>query len=379
MLQSLKDVWRWCAVESVFLGLAFGASVFVVVVAMGVCHVLKYILRFLLTVSRFVWRLCITVRTLYMGLFHPKTLLNEIECAIHESDKPHPEMQQALDKILSEHRKKSRGAVIDLTSPEDTVIDLAVPEESIRERVKAEVHRYHMSREFRDVVMSHVTAIRDTKSGEEQHFENQEKTREETAWYKLYVENRASFYKVSKKLTEDVREIEETRIDGFELGFGKDDVVKEVDWTISQKIHFAKRFVIDAFGSDVLPVEIDAIANSNTDEEYSTNITHVNTVVLCGRIYVETIDNWNNRAHYDPSEYSSMVIYTNNNIGGHMSDGAWSMLHEKDRAERRARLAEDVQYAQDLAEAIEADRVVARDNAILMNVRAHRSGKTYAH
>ena len=374
MLQTWHDVLRWCLAESAILGMAFVASIAVVIVATGAFRILAYILSLFLGIIRFVWRICVMFRTLYMGMFYPKVLLNEIERSIAE---PYPKLQQTLDKVLSENRSKSKEVVIDLTmSDEDSAKDLHA-------QVKNEVRRYHMSQAFRDVIVSHVNAVHDKKSAEERNFENQEKTREETAWHRLYVEMRVSFHKVSKKLTEDELEIETGRIAGFEIAFGKengsDGVVREDYWTIEQKIHFAKRFVIDLFDSDELPLQIDPMCNSDADEEYSTVITHINPVVLCGRIYVETIDNWNKRTRYDPSDYSSMLIYlNNNNMSGNMSDAAWLKIQEKDRTERRARLSEEAQYAQNLAEAIEADRIIARDSAILMNVRTHRSGKTYA-
>jgi hypothetical protein len=369
LLRTRSDVWNWCVSELAFLGMAFGASVFVVVVAAGVFRMLMHILRAVCAVLRFVWKCCIAVRILYMGVFYPNVLLGEIACSIKEPVNSCSELKTALDKVLSEHHAKTKELVADLTS--------ATSEDDIREQVKLAMHRYHMSRAFRDVVLSHVTAVRDNKSADERHFQNQEKTREETAWHRLYIESRASFHKVSKKMTGEERENEKTRISGFEFGFVEGEVVRESDWTIEQKIHVAKRFVVDVFGSDTLPVETADIVIDDDDEEHSTEITHVNTVVLCGRIYVETIDNWNNRLHYDPSDYSSLMNYGDNRKTGDMGDTAWATLHEKDRAERRALLAEDAQYAQELADAVEADRIIARDTAILMNVRTHRSGKTY--
>ena len=376
-LQTWSDVWRWCVVESMFLGLIFCLSVGVAVAATGVFLAVRGVLRLVWALFRFVWRLCVMFRTLYVGMFYPKVLLNEIELAIEESKKPSSELQKVLDKVLSEHPAKKKEVLIDLTC--DTESEAVL---NIRDKVKMEVDLYHMSRAFRDVILSHVAAARDTKSAEEKSFERQEKTREETAWHRLYVDHRASFHKISKKLTKEQRDAEESRIAGFELGFEEGSEVKEAFWTIEQKIYYAKRFVVGVFQSDNLPVEVGCVLDTSEDdasEEYRTDITHINTVVLCGRIYVETIDSWNARKHYDPSDYSSMLSYTMNDSCEHIDNDAWLALQERDRAERRARLSEEAQYAQDLDEAIEADRIVARDAAILMDVRAHRSGKTYAH
>lgn len=265
---------------------------------------------------------------------------------------------------------KSRESLVALLRLPEKLPILGAPEAAqVAAQVAAGVQTYVLSETFTALIKQHVEIALADRGSAERHFASQEKTREDLAWLRLYAENRKSLCdlrKIRQMISVSAEALEKTRVAGFELAYGR----PEAAWTVDDRIHFAKRLVADIFESENLPADLGEVDDA---EEHTQYRTHVNPVVLCGRIYVETIDNWNNREHFDPAAYISIEVQSEIEP---IKGAAWLELHEADRALRRARLSEEAQFAMDLADAIEGDRVAARDLAV-GNTRTLRSGKTY--